>query len=876
MKDILNYALDDMRVKSMRSEYGSNKLTSENQESIFKKIFDNLNEPIMRIMIFILIINSFLAYFGKMDIIDTIGIAIAIISVTSISTYSEYKNNKKFNALQEEASKIICKVYRKNDDKLVNLTNVKIDDIVKNDLVLLQAGDKIPADGIIVDGSVFVQQSALNGEFDEVIKQSGDVKYEKDFYNKSSVFRGSVVTSGEAIMKVCCVGDDTILGSINSHLQNTEERDTPLQVKLKKLAQQISIFGYSAGTVIALIFMFKSIFIDNNFDMNLIFSILCDWMSVLNIITSSFLLGATIIIMAVPEGLPLMVSIVNAINMRKMLNDNVLVKKQDGIETAGSVNIIFSDKTGTLTTGELSVSDYIKTSSEYIVQQYMQLISVANNDAQYNYDTNEVIGGNATDKAVLLDAVFRFSGLNKIKFDIIKKKEFSSNDKYSSAVVKTDIEKNKYITLFKGMPEKILPRCKNHFVNSKILPMEQKYLDEINDSVESEASIGNRMIAYAIAISDKPTTSIDDFDELCFISIAVITDTIRREAVTAIKEVKNAGVQVVMITGDKLETAKSIANYMGIIDEKHNIVLSHDDLNKYSDDELQDILPRLAVVARALPSDKLRLVKIAQNLNLVVAMTGDGVNDAPALAQADVGIAMGSGTEVAKESSKIVVLDNNFYSIRNAVLYGRTIYKSIKKFVKFQLSINISAVFISAVLPFFGIENPITITGMLWVNLIMDTLGALAFGAEPALKEYLLDSPKKRDENIIDKNDLFDISSCFIDIGLMVSIMAITSLFNGMEINSIKTMIFTCFVLASVVIAFVIRDKYNPFNNLNKNKTFIHIMVLISLIQITITALGLEVMGCYHLNLINVLTMLSFIVIIIIGNMFTCFLNNFK
>lgn len=851
MKEILKQALTESQVSRMKQEYGDNSLSTYSDLNIMKMILSNLNDPIIKILIVALFANLGLAMIGKASYIDTIGIFIAVMLVTIIGTFAEYKSNKKFNTLQEEASKIIVKVYRNVNDK-IQLLNLSIDEICVNDLILLQTGDMIPADGYLVDGNLSVQQSALNGEFDEAEKEahtSTEKQWsDEDMLNIYSVFRGSIVMSGNAIMKVASIGEKTILGNINKHLQNTEQRETPLQVKLGVLANHISIFGYVGGISIATLFIGRAMLLGH----------MTGYDSGLTIVINSIILGIIIIIMAVPEGLPLMVTIVNSINMKKMLEANVLVRKQEGIETAGSINILFSDKTGTITTGELNVQDTIdllNKDDNYVHNVILRLMGLYNNDASYNADTNQIIGGNATDRAIMKYTLEynkkQPTVLPEIK--VINKIPFNSTDKYSLTTLQLGHDKG-YTILIKGMPEKIIEKC-NLDDNAK------QYLSE---KFDKETSKCRRLITYAFAEVNEPVESLNDLKEIKYLTTLSISDTIRPESITAIKECQNAQIQVVMITGDKLETAKAIAKEAHIMDNKYQIAIDHDTLAKMSDKEVKDILPRLAVVARALPDDKLRLVTLSQELNLVVAMTGDGVNDSPALKKADVGFAMGGGTEVAKEASEIIILDNNFYSIRNAILYGRTIYKSIQKFIKFQLGINISAVFISAILPFFGIEEPLTVTQILWVNLVMDTLGALAFGGEPALDEYLLEPPKQRDEKILTKQCYISLGNSFIYTAVPIILYATT--IPHINIEPLKTWIFTYFILSSVLCAFLIRgNDGHIFKHIEKNKLFIYVMGLITVIQLFMTEFGGEIMNCHGLNLIEYLTIISLLCIIFLS-----------
>ena len=419
-----------------------------------------------------------------------------------------------------------------------------------------------------------------------------------------------------------------------------------------------------------------------------------------------------------------MITLVLSSNVKRMLKDNVLVRKLHGIETAGSINILFSDKTGTITKGNLEVTHFLNSDLKKYdnidkIENNLKeivLISLVYNNASY-YD-NKIIGGNITDRAIL-----KFTNVKeKNKYEIIDNVPFDSKNKYSSTTIKY---KNENIYLIKGAPEVILKKCEFYFDidgNKKFL--RKKLI--IEDNLRKLTKEGNRIIAFA---SSKQYSK-----ELTLVGFVLIKDEIRKEAYEGIDLVKQASIQTVMVTGDNKLTALAIAKEVGLYKDG-DLILTSDEMKNMSDEDLKKVLPKLRVVARAIPQDKSRLVRISQELDLVVGMTGDGVNDAPALKRADVGFAFGSGTEVAKEASEIVILDNNFLSITKAILFGRTIFKSIRKFIIFQLTVNICAVSLSIIGPFIGVDTPVTVIQMLWINMVMDTLAALAFSFEAPLKE---------------------------------------------------------------------------------------------------------------------------------------------
>jgi len=748
--------LSQNEVELSRQKNGSNSLTQIKTEGFWQKFLGNFNDPIIKILIFALIINLIFVSMGRAHWYESAGIAVAVLLATLVGTWSEFSNENAFQKLQEDASKIRVKVFRES-----KIEEVLIDDIVVGDLVVLQSGDLIPADGKLIDGELRVDQATLNGESKEAKKfvmpsdyVETDEEKKKNFFNEYKLFRGTVVVSGEGIMQVVTVGDNTQYGELAKEMQ-TEDRESPLTVKLEKLAGQISMFGYIGGGLITIAYFFQQSVINNNFNMAQISTYFSNLSNPLNDLVTAVILGVIIIVVAVPEGLPMMIAMVLSLNMRKMLKDNVLVRKLVGIETAGGLNILFSDKTGTITKGQLEVVEFITGN----IQKYNNYNSIQNNlkkilHLSLTENTNalinesegkkreyKIIGGNATERAVL-GFIDHSNGQNLYNIKKVKTMSFSSDKKYSAVQVKGDHN----LTLIKGAPEKIISKCKFYYDENGDKQSFKSY-EQIENQMNEMASRAIRILA--IATSEESLEEDKEFNNLTLVGILGIRDDVRPEATKAISEVQQAGIQVVMITGDRKETAISIAKDSGLLTDESQIVLTSDELQKISDEDLKQMLPNIRVIARALPTDKSRLVRISQELNLVVGMTGDGVNDSPALKQADVGFAMGSGTEVAKEAGDIVILDDNFQSIAKAVLYGRTIFKSIRKFIIFQLTINVSAVFISFIGPFIGIHEALTITQMLWINLVMDTLAALAFGGEPALRRYMNEKPLRRDENIL-------------------------------------------------------------------------------------------------------------------------------
>ncbi len=834
-------------VEKSRLESGSNKLTEKERTTLWKKYWEKFDDPIITILLIALGLNIIFTFLGKVDWFECLGIFVSVMIATWVSALSEFKNEEAFRTIQREAAQVLCKVYRGG-----RLSEIGIEEIVKGDYVLLQAGDLVPADGCVFSGKIRVDQSALNGENKELEKTVAENSAEYrtrliDFWDKSSLFRGAVVCSGQCIMKVQQVGDDTVYGKLSRETED-EERQSPLQVKLSDLARGISKFGYIGAALVVVIYLGLRIVSDNGWHLPQIVSYLSDTAQLTSDVVNAVIMGITVVVVSVPEGLPLMIAIVCSLNMKKMMKNNVLVRRLIGIETAGSINLLFSDKTGTITCGKLQVVDFVdgdgNTYKEFsnLPRELKRLVEISvagNSGAQMS--GGKILGGNATEKAL-----WEFVGGSDAKISKIRENLFSSEKKFSQTEVKGDFSG----VLLKGAPELILRKCTNFYDNNG-KPKRLEKFSWLNNIIDDLAVRSIRVLALATA-NDFVDGSIPQ--NMTLVGLVGIRDELRADVKGSVSEVKRAGIQTVMITGDKKETAVAIAKEAGIMDSHRNVVLTSEDLQRMSDDEISDILCDVRVIARALPTDKSRLVRIAQEKGLVVGMTGDGVNDLAALRRADVGFAMGSGTEVAKAAGDIVILDDNFSSVKSAVLYGRTIYKSIKKFIVCQMTINIAAVLISVIGPLIGVDKPLGITQMLWVNLVMDTFAAIAFGGEPALKKYMLDRPKRRDEKIIDKKSW----SAIITGGLFISLMSlffflsedIYYAFRQHEGNIyFYTGYFNFFVFAGVFNAFNSRcEGIDLLDHISLNKPFMFIIAVICAVQIAMTYFGGAMLRTAALN----------------------------
>lgn len=842
--------LSDKEVIEKRKKYGDNGLSRKKQDTFFKMFVETLGDPIIKILLIALSIKI-IFLFKDFDFYETIGIVLAIIIASFISTISEYGSEKAFERLQEESSKIRVRVIRNSKVVLVDVS-----DIVLDDIVLLSSGDKVPADGIILEGTISLDESSLNGEAKEVYKSSS---------TSNKVYRGTVVYDGEALIRVDAVGDKTFYGNLASEIQD-KEPISPLKLRLTKLAKTISIFGYIFAGVVALGYLFSVVFIENNFDIDKIVATISNGRVMFGHILYALTLSVTLIVVSVPEGLPMMITLVLSSNMRRMLKKNVLVRKLVGIETAGSLNILFTDKTGTLTKGKLEVIGLYLPNKVFInnamelssYRNYYDLVIPSllyNNDSVYDFDNNRVIGGNITDRAIM-DFIKMKKG---DEYKVTDKVSFDSKNKYMISVVKGDNN----LRLIKGAPEVIINACNTYYdVNGDKKIFKNK--DEMFKKVDDYTKNGIRVLA--LAVSDD-VLNLRSFRNVSFLGLVMIKDEVRKEAISGLEMVKAAGIQTVMVTGDNKNTASALAFELGLLSNDDDIILTSDELAKMSDKDVKKILPKLKVVARSLPHDKSRLVNVARDLDLVVGMTGDGVNDAPALKKADVGFAMGSGTEVAKEASNIVILDDNFMSIVNAILFGRTIFKSIRKFIIFQLSVNICAVMVSLVGPFIGIDQPVTVIQMLWINMVMDTLAGVAFAYEPPLIEYMNEKPKKKGEHIVNKYMFNQI----IVMGLYTSLLCLLflklpSISNLFEQNGghLMTAFFGLFIFCSIFNSFNARThRINIFSNIFKNKAFLIVILFIVIIQIYLIYYGGEVFRTVGLSLyeFNMMILISMTVI---------------
>lgn len=902
--------LTDAQVERSRQEHGSNQLTERKSKNFFQMYLESFDDPIMKRLLVCLVLELIFVVMGKIEWYDPVGIFVALLLATMVGTINSFRSDNAFKKLQEEAAKIIVKAIRNG-----HLIEINIDDVVVGDILKLEAGDRVPAEGKLVRGNISVDQSVVNGESEEVKKisyTSGDIG-ESTYANPYLVFRGTLVTNGEAYMEVTVVGDKTEYGKIAQQLQEEDEVITPLKGKLQKLADRIGGIANVFGVIVGVGYMwsqikkvggFSNYFIlgqvftknmvilsaivlaiiaawavyvftknkaksdeekkDKKYQKQLLVSELAmvaaivisvllfknareDFATYLSIIepitqdlVTAFIMGITIIVVSVPEGLPLMIKTVLSQNVMKIRKDNVLVKSDGaGIETAGSVSILYSDKTGTMTTGNLNVEMYVSPlgtqSDKWKDIANESLRKVVAETILYNSatkaDGDKAIGGNPTEKAV-----FNFA-----RYAAVEDKEqgekvlFSSKYKHSATeMINSDGTKMWYI---KGAPEQLIPKAKYCYDdNGNVVPLTSQITSNLNDKMDELASRCIRVLALF--------NSKDGLDgELVLVGILGIRDEIRKSTRPAVEKAKAAGVQVVMITGDKKETAVAIAKEIGLyVEHENHLAYTHEDLVNMTDEQIKAVLKRIRVISRATPEDKLRMVKIAQEMGEVAGMTGDGVNDSPALKRADVGFAMGAGTEIAKEAADITILDNNFASIVKAILYGRTIYKSIQNFIIFQLTINVAALLTCSIGPLFlGVSQPLTVIQMLWVNLVMDTLAALAFGGAPALERYLKEQPIDRNADIITREMYEEILiagvyNTFLSV-IYLKIPFFREAFR--DETAYMTGFFVLFIFFAIFNSFNARTtSMNLFEHLKEHKSFVYVMGGITLMQIVMVYIG--------------------------------------
>ncbi len=844
-KEALKKGLSEQDVVASKQKYGTNELAKKEQESLWSMFIGAFNDIWIKVLCAALILKVALAVLGAFipdlsggnDVIEIISIVLAIALATGFSTLSEYRNTSRSEALQEEYNKTYAKIIRKGQ-----LLKILTSEIVKGDTILIQAGDKVPADGLIFEGSVKVSQAALNGESRDETKKATDTMEEAestDYASSAKVFMGSVVTSGEAYMVATVIGDASELGKINKALTDDneeEERKDTSSLKLEKVAAGIGKLGVSAAAIAGILHVVLTL-VRTDSAITVVF--------VLLLIAEAVMLMASIVIMAVPEGLPMMNSLVQSMNTESMYKKNILVSHKAAFSDSAYMNLLFSDKTGTITEGNLSLVEFImgdgKIVDKLLNVEFLEAITI-NNLAKIS--EGKAIGSNNMDRALL---TYSIDNGGPDLADTSKIKEISGFDSEKKCATVDLIDGTTY---WKGATENIIDKV-THYLSSEgdIKEFNASERAELEKQMHNQAKRTMKLLSVAKI----------DGSKTILLSVLCLRDNVRKDAIETVEVLNNAGIQVVMVTGDAEETAVAIAKEAQILaDDKQDVVLTHEQLEAMSDDELKKILPRLRVVSRAKPLDKRRLVSVAQQMDNVCGMTGDGVNDAPALKQADIGFAMGDGTAVAQEAGDVIILNNSLTSIKNCVLNSRTMAKSVGKFLIFQLTVNISTLLMNILAPILGWTEPFSIVQILWINLIMDTLAAMAFGGEPILDRYMKDKPSKRTDNILTGfiKSAIGVSSVFITIGsllILENVFGITDFVTpegctNPELYE-KTFMFAFFIYSIIFNSLNTRsDGFNLFEHIGENKRFLVVMGSIFVLQTIIIEIGGSVFNTTTLN----------------------------
>ena len=820
--------LNPEQVEKSRSTYGTNSFVRQSHESLAKRIWDASTEPMLVMLIFAAIITlavNITRYFtgGEYNFLECVGIFAAIALSVVITIITEGKSAKAFEALNKINEDTLIKVIRNGEPQLITQK-----EIVVGDIIMIETGDKIVADGrLFSSNDLSVDESALTGE-------SLPVKKDAEFVCQKStpvaeranmLYSGCFVSAGNGQMLVTGVGNDTEFGQIAQELSSIEKTTTPLQEKLDKLGKQITVLGASAAAIVFAIEVLQFVM---NGQLNL------------DTVSDAFITSIVLIVAAVPEGLPTIVAVSLALNIIKMSKENALVKQMIACETIGCVNIICSDKTGTLTENRMTVQK-IYTGGELIdPEQLKDEMLLKNYCINSNANISEEDGswsfiGNPTEGSLLAAAAKAGVDYQELRqaADIVRVFPFSSQNKDMSTIVR---ENGKEILYVKGNPEKIISLC------TGISEEEKEKNFHLMEEFQNKAG---RLLAFAHKELEGQYND-EEQDEveqgLIYDGFVVISDPLSPDVYESIRNCRSAGIEVKMLTGDNIRTARAIANELHMLDDDH-IAVEAADIEKLTDEELKEALKKIQVIARSTPLVKMRVVKLLKEQGNVVAVTGDGINDAPAIKHADVGIAMGiAGTDVTKEASDMVLLDDSFSTIIKAVQWGRGIYENFKRFIQFQLTVNVSSVVVVICSILAGFSAPFTALELLWINIIMDGPPALTLGLEPIRPDLLKHKPTRRNENIISKKMLLRI---FVN-GIFISVIFMLQHFKnflGAAPEEEATVLFTLFVLFQLFNAFNCRelDDTPMFKNLLKNKLMLGVFLLVLILQGIITQFGAAV-----------------------------------
>ena len=710
--------LTPLEVEESRAKHGENTLTPPKRTSLWTLYWEKYDDPIIRILLVAAAISLALAFVNG-EYIETIGIILAVFFATTVGFYFECDAARKFNVLTALGEEQPVKIVR--DGKVCQIARREV---VVGDLVIIETGDEVPADGLLIEATdLQVDESSLTGEtlttkrvLNDSPSDTHNISSSTEAYPKNQVLRSSMVMNGSGRYVVTTIGDKTEIGKVARESVEVTGVKTPLSLQLDRLAKQISKIGSAVSIASFLLFLGHDILTQPVWHTD-------EYMQMATVVLRYFMMAVTLIVMAVPEGLPMAITLALALNMRRMLKSNNLVRKLMASETIGAVTTICTDKTGTLTENRMQVWEVVSNNNE-LLKQSIALNTTAELDAN-----NHGIG-NPTESALITWLYQQGSDYRQLraKHTVIERQPFSTERKYMATLANGML----YV---KGAPEIILSHCH----------LDKGTLDDINRMLSDYQSKGMRTLAFAVKETDKI-----ELDHLEYLGICAINDPVRRDVPQAVADCRHAGIQVKIVTGDTAKTALEIARQIGIVGNlEERSHLTGAEFAAMDDDEALKHLDSLRVMSRARPSDKRRLVELLQRHGEVVAVTGDGTNDAPALNRAQVGLSLGSGTSVAKNASDITLIDDSFRSIIHAVMWGRSLYKNIQRFVFFQLVVNVAALLLVLGGSFIGTELPLTVTQILWVNLIMDTFAAMALASLPPSREVLNEHPRLQDEPII-------------------------------------------------------------------------------------------------------------------------------
>lgn len=838
--------LTDEQVKQSREQHGKNVLTPPQRTSLWKLYLDKYRDPIIQILLVAAFVSLILAFIEK-NFMETIGIFVAVFLATTVGFYFERDAAKKFNLLTALSEEQPVKVRRNG-----KVMEIPRHDVVVGDVVLVEVGDEVPADGeLIVCNDLQMNESTLTGEpvTEKSLEGGGDGAYPRNV-----ILRSTMVMNGRGEFVVTAVGDATEIGKVAKKSTEQTSVETPLHMQLDKLAKMISKVGSVVSVAAFFIFLIHDILTNPAWGGK-------DYFYMAEIVLKYFMMAVTLIVMAVPEGLPMAITLSLALNMRRMLKSNNLVRKLHACETMGAVTVICTDKTGTLTQNKMQVSALeLKLGDEALLDTAIAL----NSTAELN-DGKPI--GNPTESALLLwlDAQGKdYEELRK-QVNVLKQLPFSTERKMMATLAEVDGETYLFV---KGAPEIVMKKC---IIEDRMLKQTAEELDEWQHKAMRTLAFAYKKIETSIMRTSRTSTAevvaLLDANDLQLQAIAAIADPIRPDVPAAVQECRHAGIEVKVVTGDTAATAMEIGKQIGVFeDEPENIgadgsmtsldqqMITGEQWEALSDEEAYERAKDIRVMSRARPTDKQRLVAMLQKRGEVVAVTGDGTNDAPALHYAHVGLSLGSGTSVAKEASDMTLLDDSFKSIANAVMWGRSLYRNLQRFLFFQLVVNVAALLLVLGGSVIGTEMPLTVTQILWVNLIMDTFAALALASLPPSHEVMKEKPRKASDFIINKSIGFGILFCGIVFFLVMFALLVYCERRGkggVDVHEL-TMFFTTFVMIqfwNLFNAKALMSHHTAFRHFLKDKGMILVLVLVLVGQWIIVTFGGEMFRTTPLSL---------------------------